>query len=73
MLTVDRVGYRYPGAEIDAVREVSFVIRRGQTIAIVGAVIGAVFAFRNGDNGSSTTPDGPTITFGGAAVGAPPK
>ena len=42
------------------------------TIAIAAAVAGAALAFRNKDNGSSTpTPTGPTITFGGAAVGAP--
>jgi hypothetical protein len=38
-------------------------------VAIVGAAVGAAIAFRNKDNGTSS--DAPTITFGGAAVGAP--
>lgn len=37
VLTVDGVGYRYPGASVDAVRSVSFELRRGQIMAIVGA------------------------------------
>jgi hypothetical protein len=41
------------------------------TIAIGAAVAGAAFAFKGKDNGSSSTPSGPTITFGGSAVGAP--
>ncbi len=36
-LTVDGVGYRYPGATDDAVRSVSFELRRGQIMAVVGA------------------------------------
>jgi len=36
-LTVDRVGYRYPEADDDALREVSFELRRGQIMAVVGA------------------------------------
>ncbi len=36
-LVVDHVGYRYPGATDDAVRSVSFELRRGQIMAIVGA------------------------------------
>ena len=46
---------------------------RGKLIAIaaiVGGAVGAAIAFRNKDNGSSTS-EGPVITFGGAAVGAP--
>ena len=31
------VGYRYPGASDDAVRDVSFELRRGQIMAVVGA------------------------------------
>jgi len=41
------------------------------TIAIGAAVGAAAFAFKGKDSGSSTTPTGPTITFGGSAVGAP--
>jgi ATP-binding cassette, subfamily B, bacterial len=37
LLTVDRVGYRYPGSDRDAVRSVSFDLRRGQIMAVVGA------------------------------------
>ena len=37
VLSVDEVGYRYPGAQDDAVRSVSFELRRGQVMAIVGA------------------------------------
>lgn len=37
LLTVDQVGYRYPGASEDALRSVSFELRRGQIMAIVGA------------------------------------
>jgi ATP-binding cassette subfamily B protein len=37
VLEVDRIGYRYPGAIEDAVTEVSFELRRGQIMAIVGA------------------------------------
>ena len=37
VLTVDGVGYRYPGASADAVQSVSFELRRGQILAIVGA------------------------------------
>ena len=36
-LTVEGVGYRYPGSEEDAVHSVSFELRRGQIMAIVGA------------------------------------
>jgi len=36
-LSVTDVGYRYPGATEDAVRSVSFELRRGQVMAIVGA------------------------------------
>ncbi|WP_040491432.1 ABC transporter ATP-binding protein [Ilumatobacter nonamiensis] len=36
-LTVEGLGYRYPGAQEDAVRSVSFELRRGQVMAIVGA------------------------------------
>ena len=34
---MDRLGYRYPGSPDDAVRDVSFELRRGQIMAIVGA------------------------------------
>lgn len=37
VLTVDRLGYRYPGAQSDALRDVSFELRAGQIMAIVGA------------------------------------
>ena len=37
MLRADRLGYRYPGATVDALREVSFELRRGQIMAVVGA------------------------------------
>jgi hypothetical protein len=40
------------------------------TLAIVGAAAAAVVVFRSKDNSSGTT-NGPTITFGGSAVGAP--
>jgi ATP-binding cassette subfamily B protein len=36
-LTVDGLGYRYPGSSDDALRSVSFELRRGQVMAIVGA------------------------------------
>lgn len=36
-LVVDGLGYRYPGATEDAIRSVSFELRRGQILAIVGA------------------------------------
>jgi ATP-binding cassette subfamily B protein len=36
-LQVDGVGYRYPGASHDALVSVSFELRRGQSLAIVGA------------------------------------
>jgi ATP-binding cassette subfamily B protein len=36
-LTADGIGYRYPGSLDDALRSVSFEIRRGQVMAIVGA------------------------------------
>ena len=36
-VSVDHVGYRYPGASADAVRDVSFELARGQVMAIVGA------------------------------------
>ncbi|NNE11587.1 MAG: ABC transporter ATP-binding protein [Ilumatobacter sp.] len=37
LLTVDRLGYRYPGATEDALSDVSFELRRGQIMAVVGA------------------------------------
>jgi ATP-binding cassette subfamily B protein len=37
VLSADRLGYRYPGASEDAVREISFELRRGQIMAVVGA------------------------------------
>jgi ATP-binding cassette subfamily B protein len=37
VLAVDRLGYRYPGSPEDAVRDVSFELRRGQIMAVVGA------------------------------------
>jgi ATP-binding cassette, subfamily B, bacterial len=37
VLTVDRLGYRYPGAATDALHEVSFELQRGQIMAVVGA------------------------------------
>ena len=37
VLSVTDLGYRYPGATEDAVRTVSFELRRGQVMAIVGA------------------------------------
>lgn len=36
-LMVDRLSYRYPGSTVDAVRSVTFELKRGQSIAIVGA------------------------------------
>jgi ATP-binding cassette subfamily B protein len=36
-LTIDQLGYRYPGAHDDALRSVSFELRRGQIMAVVGA------------------------------------
>src|SRR5262249_30252897 len=35
-LTLQRVTFRYPGAEHPAVRDVSLTVHRGQTIALVG-------------------------------------
>jgi ATP-binding cassette subfamily B protein len=37
VLSVDRLGYRYPGATEDALNSVSFELRRGQIMAVVGA------------------------------------
>ena len=37
VLSVDRLGYRYPGAQSDAIESVSFELRRGQIMAVVGA------------------------------------
>jgi ATP-binding cassette subfamily B protein len=37
VLSVEEIGYRYPGSAEDAVRSVSFELRRGQIMAIVGA------------------------------------
>jgi ATP-binding cassette subfamily B protein len=37
VLTAEGLGYRYPGSTEDAVRSVSFELRRGQIMAIVGA------------------------------------
>jgi ATP-binding cassette, subfamily B, bacterial len=37
VLTVAGLGYRYPGTADDAVRDVSFELRRGQVMAIVGS------------------------------------
>jgi ATP-binding cassette subfamily B protein len=37
VLTVEHVSYRYPGAAEDAVHSVSFDLRRGQIMAVVGA------------------------------------
>jgi ATP-binding cassette subfamily B protein len=37
MLSVDRLGYRYPGSTDDALNSVSFELRRGQIMAVVGA------------------------------------
>jgi ATP-binding cassette subfamily B protein len=37
LLTVDQVGYRYPEASDDALGTVSFELRRGQIMAVVGA------------------------------------
>lgn len=37
IIAVDRLGYRYPGASQDALQSVSFKLRRGQIMAIVGA------------------------------------
>jgi ATP-binding cassette subfamily B protein len=37
VLSVEELGYRYPGSTEDAVRTVSFELRRGQIMAIVGA------------------------------------
>ena len=36
-LSVHQLGYRYPGAHDDALRNVSFELRRGQIMAVVGA------------------------------------
>jgi ATP-binding cassette subfamily B protein len=37
VLSVDELGYRYPGAPEEALRSVSFELRRGQIMAVVGA------------------------------------
>lgn len=37
VLSVDRLGYHYPGSHDDALRNVSFELRRGQIMAVVGA------------------------------------
>ena len=37
VITVDNLGYRYPGAPVDALNSVSFEVRRGQIVAVVGA------------------------------------
>jgi ATP-binding cassette subfamily B protein len=37
VLSVDHLGYRYPGSPEDALRSVSFELRRGQIMAVVGA------------------------------------
>jgi ATP-binding cassette subfamily B protein len=37
VLSVDRLGYRYPGSTDDALNSVSFELRRGQIMAVVGA------------------------------------
>lgn len=37
VLQVEGLAYRYPGAPDDALRSVSFEVRRGQTLAVVGA------------------------------------
>ena len=37
VLKVEQVGYRYPGSNLDALRGVSFELRRGQIMAVVGA------------------------------------
>ena len=37
VLSVDKLTYRYPGATVDAVHDVSFDLNRGQVMAIVGA------------------------------------
>jgi ATP-binding cassette, subfamily B, bacterial len=37
VLSVDKLTYRYPGATVDAVHDVSFDLHRGQVMAIVGA------------------------------------
>ena len=36
-LSVDGLGYRYPGSTVDALGSVSFELRRGQVMAVVGA------------------------------------
>ncbi len=36
-LDVDRVGYAYPGAESPVLEEVSFSVRPGQTVAVIGS------------------------------------
>jgi ATP-binding cassette, subfamily B, bacterial len=36
-LTVDQLGYRYPGSSDDALRSVSFELQRGHIMAVVGA------------------------------------
>ena len=40
-------------------------------LAIAGAAVGAAIAAGSGNKTSTTTTTAPTITFGGAAVGAP--
>ena len=37
LLLVDEIGYRYPGARSDALGSVSFELRRGEILAVVGA------------------------------------
>ena len=37
LLTAEHLSYRYPESDVDAVRDVSFELRRGQSMAIVGA------------------------------------
>ena len=37
VLKVEQLGYRYPGSNLDALRGVSFELRRGQIMAVVGA------------------------------------
>ncbi len=37
VLTAEHLSYRYPDSDVDAVRDISFELRRGQSMAIVGA------------------------------------